>query len=109
MLVRPGMTQDQMREALKKDIAAPLYEMWTDNNYKGMLEFVNTHELPDFWNGLSSMLAQRIKYFISDYAKSKIEEFVAEAFTSAINSPNPSMYATMVKKIIDDLYLTLPQ
>lgn len=42
--------------------------------------------------------------YISEYASTSLGEFIAESFTMAINSENPSSYAIKVKKIIDKLY-----
>jgi hypothetical protein len=43
-------------------------------------------------------------FYISTYANKDIYEFTAEAFSMALNAPNPSKYALQVKEVIDKYF-----
>jgi hypothetical protein len=42
--------------------------------------------------------------YISEYADTKLQEFVAEGFAMALHSPAPSRFALQIKDIIDKYY-----
>jgi len=60
----------------------------------GKSYWVSTNRTKDYYKEVYGNV------FISDYAKKAIHEWVAEGFTMAINSPDPSPYALKIRDLI---------
>lgn len=94
------------------------------NTEGGMLENVLTHEFAhaitannndnEFWAKISKIRAEYMKNieksdiknpdYVSKYARENKDEFVAECFTQAKLSKNPSKYAKQVLEVINEHY-----
>tara|TARA_R100001463_G_scaffold579_5_gene2467 strand:+ start:3709 stop:5001 length:1293 start_codon:yes stop_codon:yes gene_type:complete len=89
-----------------------LYLKWEKNTSikqisktKSYLSYTEELTLP---NGKIIFVNQKNKYlkevyqgeYISDYAKQDIDEWIAECFTMAFNSPNPSPFAVQVQNLL---------
>lgn len=89
----------QSREGMDDEFWKEIKKVRTQ--YRKGLKEIEKAEIVDHSISFTEATAARKKIFISDYANSDIDEFLAEAFAQAKLSANPSPYAKDVLKIVD--------
>lgn len=89
----------QSREGVDEDFWKDLKKVRT--KYRKALKDIDKAEVVDHSIGLIEAVDARKRIFISNYADSDIDEFLAEAFAQAKLSTTPSPFAKEVLEIVD--------
>lgn len=84
-------------------------EFWQDlkkvrTKYRKALKEIDKAEIVDHTISTTDAIKARNKIFISDYANSDIDEFLAEAFAQCKLSKSPSPYAKEVVGVVDKYF-----
>ena len=78
------------------------------NRYNRALTKIEKENIVEHTLSYDEAIRRRSEIFISEYANESVDEFMAEAFSDALLSSNPSPYSTQVLELVDRYFKKEP-